>query len=194
MEFYISDCLTFEDTVNFKELSIDIKKAYYYELRYITDILGKEWIHSIDSVNVPHNDYLKIEKYISKRFPTDTKLQKTIQHYRKILFRDMFSRFTSVAENISKRLGKRIYPLTIEGGDFSVLPEIFEVFVDSCIHLLRNMIDHGIELSHERENSGKDPQGKIAIIISRKPKMLSIIFRNSTCCRDKIYPSRYQEF
>ena len=54
-------------------------------------------------------------------------------------------------------------PLRVDGGDFLVLPEQYEKLASALTHVIRNMVDHGIESPVEREMRGKDPRGEIKL-------------------------------
>ncbi|MBN2509476.1 MAG: Hpt domain-containing protein [Spirochaetales bacterium] len=175
-EFYISDQMVYEEEIDFYEISIDLKKSYYAELKIIADTLGKKWIEDADSVVVPTKEYIKVENYVKKKYPTDVKLNAVLEHFRKIPVKDLFSRFPDIANNLASQLGKKISSFEIEGGEYTVLPEIFDSLVSSCIHLIRNMVDHGIESPGEREVQQKDPGGNIIIKIEKDSSRLNFTF------------------
>ena len=177
-EFYISDQMVFEEEIDLYEISIDLKKSYYAELKTISDTLGKKWIEEADGIVVPTKEYIKVEKYVKTKYPNDVKLNAVLEHFRKIPIKELFSRFPDVARNLAQQLGKKIDTVEIDGGDFTVLPEVFDPLVSSCIHLIRNMVDHGIESVGEREVQQKSPGGNITIRLSREPGNLVFEFRD----------------
>ena len=64
----------------------------------------------------------------------------------------------------------------ISGGQMQVLPERYENLINSFVHLIRNMVDHGIETPREREMINKPSRGKIHIEIESSKQGLQIIF------------------
>ena len=52
--------------------------------------------------------------------------------------------------NLAKKLEKSIAPLEIKGENTLVHPDRWRPFFSNFIHLIRNSVDHGIELPHER--------------------------------------------
>jgi two-component system, chemotaxis family, sensor kinase CheA len=69
-------------------------------------------------------------------------------------------RFQRLVRDLSKELGKEI-DFIIEGGDIELDKNIIEHLTDPLLHILRNSVDHGIELPEERVAAGKSPKGNI---------------------------------
>ena len=59
--------------------------------------------------------------------------------------------------------GNKAIQLLIEGGEIEVDRMVLEAIKDPLLHLVRNAVDHGIELPSERLAAGKGPEAKIAI-------------------------------
>ncbi len=75
---------------------------------------------------------------------------------------ESLSRFRRVVRDSSKELEKDI-ELVITGGETELDKTVVEKITDPLTHLIRNSIDHGIELPAERERCGKNPKGTIHI-------------------------------
>jgi two-component system chemotaxis sensor kinase CheA len=75
---------------------------------------------------------------------------------------ETFSRFQRVVRDTSKQLGKEI-EFTITGGDTELDKSMVELIADPLMHLVRNSLDHGLELPAEREAAGKAPVGRLDI-------------------------------
>lgn len=69
-------------------------------------------------------------------------------------------RFQRLVRDLSKELGKEI-DFIIEGGDIELDKNIIEHLTDPLLHIIRNSIDHGIEMPDERIKQGKSPKGTI---------------------------------
>jgi two-component system chemotaxis sensor kinase CheA len=69
-------------------------------------------------------------------------------------------RFQRLVRDLSKELGKEI-EFVIEGGDIELDKNIIEHLTDPLLHILRNSVDHGIEMPDERVVAGKAPKGNI---------------------------------
>jgi len=69
-------------------------------------------------------------------------------------------RFQRLVRDLSKDLNKEI-DFIIEGGDIELDKNIIEHLTDPLLHMIRNCVDHGIELPNERIKKGKSPKGTI---------------------------------
>ena len=69
-------------------------------------------------------------------------------------------RFQRLVRDLSKDLKKEI-EFVIEGGDIELDKNIIEHLTDPLLHILRNSVDHGIEMPEDRIKNGKAPKGTI---------------------------------
>ncbi|NPV88224.1 chemotaxis protein CheA [Coprothermobacteraceae bacterium] len=74
----------------------------------------------------------------------------------------VFERFPRMVRDLAKELGKEVR-FTMQGADTEIDRGIIERLADPLVHLLRNAIDHGIELPEERVKSGKDAVGNLTL-------------------------------
>jgi two-component system chemotaxis sensor kinase CheA len=75
---------------------------------------------------------------------------------------ETFSRFQRVVRDTSKQLGKEI-EFVVTGGDTELDKSMVELIADPLMHLVRNSLDHGIELPDERVAAGKPATGRLGI-------------------------------
>jgi two-component system chemotaxis sensor kinase CheA len=71
-----------------------------------------------------------------------------------------FSRFKRLVHDLSAELGKEI-DLRITGEETELDKTVLDQLGDPLVHLVRNSIDHAIELPADRERAGKPRQGTI---------------------------------
>ena len=83
-----------------------------------------------------------------------------IMNIRMIQVGDSFNKFKRVVNDTSKKIGKDV-KFVISGGDTELDKTVVERISDPILHMLRNSIDHGIELPEERVSQGKEPQGRV---------------------------------
>lgn len=83
--------------------------------------------------------------------------------------------FDGLMQNVADRVGKKVKPLLIEGGDLRIFPEPYADFFSSLVHAFRNAVDHGLEDPTEREWGGKDPAGQIAIRVTAEKDGLRFV-------------------
>lgn len=77
----------------------------------------------------------------------------------------LFETFPRMVRDIAHEKGKEVH-VEFEGGHIEVDRRILEVLKDPFIHLIRNAIDHGIELPDARVAKGKPKYGTIKIVAS----------------------------
>ena len=75
----------------------------------------------------------------------------------------IFQRFPRLVRDLSRRLGKAI-DLQVEGEETEADKNIVEQLADPLIHLVRNSIDHGIEMPDARQQAGKQATGLIRLV------------------------------
>lgn len=81
-------------------------------------------------------------------------------------FSTLLDVFPRMVRDISHSLGKKIH-LQMSGGEIEIDRRILEELKDPLIHLIRNSIDHGIELPDERLLLHKPPDGTISMAASQ---------------------------
>lgn len=176
LEDFLTDRVTLGQAVLPGEKIGRLVDTYAEELSIITDALGSGWLREAEAVEVPRADYLALEKYVQTRYPQDDQLREALLAHRKRPLSLLFERFPRMATDLAGRLGKRLAPVSVTGGALSVIPERLEDLIGSFAHLVRNMVDHGIEHPGERESSGKPPNGKITIDITEGPDRIVFTF------------------
>lgn len=77
-------------------------------------------------------------------------------------FSSLLNIYPKLVRDLSKNQKKEVN-LIVSGADVEIDRRILEELKDPLIHLIRNCIDHGIELPNERKAIGKCETGKIAI-------------------------------
>lgn len=81
---------------------------------------------------------------------------------RMIPLSSVMNRFKRTVRDLAEKSGKKIR-LEISGEQTEVDKTIAERISDPLTHLLRNCIDHGIDLPEDRKKHGKDPEGVIKL-------------------------------
>ena len=89
-------------------------------------------------------------------------LQDAIMQTRMQPIGNVFNRFTRVVRDLSNKLGKQCR-LDIEGKDVEVDKTIIEAIGDPLTHLVRNLVDHGMNTPDVRVAQGKPAQGLIQL-------------------------------
>jgi two-component system, chemotaxis family, sensor kinase CheA len=74
----------------------------------------------------------------------------------------IFSKFKRLVRDLSNELGKDV-ELVTEGSETELDKTVIERLNDPLIHIIRNSIDHGIELPDIRNNTGKPKTGTVCL-------------------------------
>ena len=89
-------------------------------------------------------------------------LQEAVMGVRMLPVEFAFSRFPRMVRDLAARLDKKVRLRT--SGEATELDKgVIEKIVDPLVHLVRNAIDHGLELPAERRAAGKDETGTISL-------------------------------
>lgn len=89
-------------------------------------------------------------------------LQESVMGVRMLPVDFAFSRFPRMVRDIATRLGKKVQ-LRTHGEATELDKGVIEKIVDPLVHLVRNAIDHGLELPGERRAAGKDETGTLSL-------------------------------
>ncbi len=89
-------------------------------------------------------------------------LQESVMQVRMMPISFTFSRFPRLVRDLSGKLGKKI-ELRLEGETTEVDKTVIEKIGDPMVHLVRNSLDHGIEMPEERIAAGKPETGTIEL-------------------------------
>jgi len=91
-----------------------------------------------------------------------SELQEAIMLTRMQPIGNVFSKFPRVVRDLSKQLNKNI-ELTIVGNEVELDKTIIESINDPLTHLIRNSVDHGVEMPADRKRVGKSEKGIIIL-------------------------------
>ncbi len=91
-----------------------------------------------------------------------TDLQLAVMKTRMQPVKKVFSKFPRMVRDLSRELGKEI-ELNIIGEETELDKSVIEEIGDPLVHLIRNSIDHGIEMPEDRIKAGKPKAGLIKL-------------------------------
>ncbi|MDD5299689.1 MAG: chemotaxis protein CheA [Gallionella sp.] len=89
-------------------------------------------------------------------------LQEAVMSVRMMPINFVFSRFPRLVRDLAGKLDKKVQ-LKMIGEGTELDKGLIEKISDPLTHLVRNSLDHGIEMPDERIARGKDPQGTITL-------------------------------
>ncbi len=102
-----------------------------------------------------------------------TELQMTVTELHMLPIKTLFGKFPRLVRDLSREKGKKIN-LEVSGEETQLDKMMIEKMGDPLIHLVRNAIDHGIEMPEEREAKGKPTYGTIKLSASQEGETVII--------------------
>ncbi|EFI35115.1 CheA signal transduction histidine kinase [Desulfonatronospira thiodismutans ASO3-1] len=94
-------------------------------------------------------------------------LQVTIMNVRMVPVRSVFTKFPRLVRDLSRKNNKNIQLIT-EGEETELDKSVVELIGDPLVHLIRNAVDHGLELPQERKDRGKEEKGTVWLRAAHK--------------------------
>ncbi len=143
-------------------MSVNIRK-----MDMLMDLIGELVI--AESVVLQNEDLkvpgLKLDNFNKaarqmKKISSD--LQNTIMSMRMVPLETTFQKMNRIVFDVSRKLGKEI-EFEMVGEHTEVDKNVSEHISDPLMHLVRNSVDHGIEMPEERAAAGKKEKGKVTL-------------------------------
>lgn len=135
------------------------------KLDQLLNLMGELVISEAMTTQNPDLDGLELENF-NKSARQLRKIIKDVQDsvmsMRMVTLDATFFKMQRIVRDMCKALGKNI-DLIIEGRDTEVDKNIIEHIADPLMHIIRNSVDHGIELPEDRLKKGKEEKGVIKL-------------------------------
>ncbi|BCG64563.1 MAG: two-component system, chemotaxis family, sensor kinase CheA [Methyloprofundus sp.] len=110
---------------------------------------------SLDKVDQLKNGLTQLERHTRE-------LQESVMNIRMLPISFVFSRFPRLVHDLSSKLDKKI-ELKLVGEHTEVDKTVVELISDPLVHLVRNSLDHGIEMPADRLAAGKPETGTVTL-------------------------------
>jgi two-component system, chemotaxis family, sensor kinase CheA len=101
------------------------------------------------------------------------RLESGVTNLRLLPLATIFNLFPRMVRDLARQQGKEVEFL-IEGGEIMADKRVLEEIKDPLMHLLRNAIDHGIEMPAERLSAGKTAKATVHLIATQTTGGISI--------------------
>jgi two-component system chemotaxis sensor kinase CheA len=166
------DYLVTENNEKVTKVLEDVQSAQTVRVKFdqldmLMNTVGELVINKIALLEVTADSRNKGLKSITENIDRLTAdLQDLVMQVRMVPVSQIFDRFPRLVRDLSLKKGKKI-ELVMEGKDIEVDRTVLDEIGEPLIHLLRNSIDHGVEMPSERENAKKDTTGKIRLSAQR---------------------------
>jgi two-component system chemotaxis sensor kinase CheA len=104
----------------------------------------------------------KIVRDISQLASITSELQRSSTVLRMIPIKQTFQRMSRLVRDLSKNSGKLINVLTV-GEDTEIDRNMVDEIYNPLVHMIRNAVDHGMEMPEDRIKAGKPERGTIKL-------------------------------
>lgn len=104
-------------------------------------------------------------------------LQGSVMKTRMQPIKKVFGKFPRVVRDLARQLDKQIH-LELVGEDTDLDKNLVEALADPLVHLVRNSVDHGIELPDVRIKTGKAPEGRILLSASQEGDHILLVIED----------------
>ncbi len=103
-----------------------------------------------------------MSKAVSNLDVVTADLQTAVMKTRMQPIKKVFGRFPRLVRDLARQLKKEIN-LELVGEETDLDKNLVEALADPLVHLVRNAVDHGVEMPEEREASGKARTGRVVL-------------------------------
>jgi two-component system chemotaxis sensor kinase CheA len=142
-------------------------RVKFEQLDKIMNLVGELVINKIALLQVTSdNTGGEIKRIAGNIDRLTSDLHDLVMQVRMVPASQIFDRFPRLVRDLSLQKGKEI-DLLMEGRDIEIDRTVLDEIGEPLIHLLRNSIDHGIEMPDERRKADKNPVGKIRLSAQR---------------------------
>lgn len=147
-----------QDTLNETTVRVDTKRLddimnMVGELVLVRNRLVRLGLNTIDE---------EMSKAVANLDVVTADLQMAVMKTRMQPIKKVFGRFPRVVRDLARNLKKEV-ELVLVGEDTDLDKNLVEALADPLVHLVRNAVDHGVELPAAREAKGKPRMGSIML-------------------------------
>lgn len=166
-----------------------IRKSIRVDAGKIDDLMNQvgELVVNRSSFQQLFDELRDLTRYLNHRFPLDKAdqgrvaglttrlndattalgrvtggLQEQVMKVRMLPIAHLFNRYSRLVHDLLKDTDKKIQ-LQLRGEETELDRMVIEQLADPMIHIIRNAVDHGIEIRGERERKGKPPSGLLLL-------------------------------
>lgn len=122
--------------------------------------------HLIPLCRALHTDAAALVEHVHdahlRMDPVVDALQRKMKELRMLPCSTVFDGLARTARDVAREQGKQVR-VQIEGGDTELDKKVLEALRGPLVHVIRNAIDHGIEVPADRARAGKPAMGTITI-------------------------------
>ena len=116
----------------------------------------------------------QMSKAVSNLDLVTADLQTAVMKTRMQPIKKVFGRFPRVVRDLSRNLGKKV-KLELRGEDTDLDKNLVEALADPLVHLVRNAVDHGVEMPDVRKANGKSEEGTVILSAAQEGDHIELL-------------------
>ena len=157
-----------------KETAVKSVRISIDKLDTVVNFVGELVIHKSRLIQIGREHEIEeLSSTMAVVERTISDLQYEVTQMKMIPVEHVFNRFPKLVRDLYRAQGKEV-EFIIEGKEIELDRTVLDEVVDPIVHLLRNSVDHGIELPKERERKGKSREGRIKLVARRETGHVTI--------------------
>jgi len=157
-----------------KETAVKSVRISIDKLDTVVNFVGELVIHKSRLIQIGRKHEIEeLSSTMAVVERTISDLQYEVTQMKMIPVEHVFNRFPKLVRDLYRAQGKEV-EFIIEGKEIELDRTVLDEVVDPIVHLLRNSVDHGIELPKERERKGKSREGRIKLVARRETGHVTI--------------------
>jgi len=139
----------------------------YSQLQQVSKSLSETASDMLELKETLANKVRESETLLIQQARVNTELQEGLMRTRMVPFSRLLPRLRRIVRQVARDLGKQVefHAFNAEG---ELDRNVLERMVPALEHMLRNSVDHGIEMPNVRSNFGKPELGRIDLRLSRE--------------------------
>jgi two-component system chemotaxis sensor kinase CheA len=142
-----------------KSVRVDIERLDVLINLFSELVIDRTRLESI-ARELDNTDLIETVEHMS-RISTD--LQSLVMTIRMVPVETVFNRFPRMVRDLARDLNKKV-DFIIRGQETELDRTVIDEIGDPLVHLLRNSIDHGLEMPDVRRAQGKDETGRVELV------------------------------
>jgi two-component system chemotaxis sensor kinase CheA len=136
------------------------------KLDSLMDVVGELVIvqsQLIESARGLSDDGSPLHRNVAQLSRIAKELQHTAMSLRMIPIKPTFQKMERLSRDLARNFGKKVH-FTVSGEDTELDRTVVEEIADPLVHMVRNALDHGLELPDVRAAAGKPEQGTVHLL------------------------------
>jgi PAS domain S-box-containing protein len=170
----LEESLNKESALANRILGVEVEEIEDYESK----VVGVE----MEKIDTLLNNYNDLSLYITRSRTVPKKallrLLDSIYRIKKGSVMPFVDTLNEMIKSISKSLGKKVHEIKLFGNTTEIDFKVVRTLKDPIIHLIRNILDHGIEYPEVRKQKGKNEYGNIYLSINEDETFLTISIKD----------------